>query len=369
MQMLQGEWKADGVDADGKATWAVNADPEYDASSDEPECTPRLVSLKTTGGSPLNLCCSLTSPRPKYFFQVEILEATSRSTSLSVGVVRPSEFKKGWGNRGCFYNGNLTNGSAALKVGYGPYLKQGDTATVEYTESEDKYQVKFHVNGTCLGIAFEIPKESPSSESFLPCLHGQGELTVRATVLSEISKIEKADPDEAHPLQGKWTLLQSYESPGGKTQIWPVGTEQGIGRAEHRTITLNLEPHTSSDLPNSWMMILTVFNTMRVVKTVSGDGRGKEYDLSVPPGTDHGVMSTMMMPPPPYVEIERKLSHAMGSDWRKLRLDDDGSLKALAFGMPATRFECCCLHLLQVRDQKRENWTFFHFKASLTRQV
>jgi hypothetical protein len=333
MKMIKGEWKADGLDADGKATWAVKDDLEYDISfgesESESESAPRLINMDTTAGSPLNLLCSLTSPQPKYFFRVEFLEATSQSTSLSVGVVRPSEFKKGYGTKGLFYNGNITNGSGALKVGYGPYLKQGDVATVEYTELEDKYQVKFHVNGTCLGIAFEIPKESPSSESFVPCLHGKGGILVRAVVLSETPNNEMVAPAE-HSLKGKWTLLQSYEARDGKTRIWPVGTQQGTDGSEHRTITLNLEPHTSSDIPNCWLLVLKVFNTMRLMRILSGDERDNKYELSVHPGAHPGATSTMMMPPPPFGEIESKLSDAMGSHWRKLQLSDSGSLEALA---------------------------------------
>lgn len=337
--MIQGEWKSDVLDADGETSWTVKED-----TGTESESTTQIISMNSTGGSPLNLCYSLVAPQLKYFYQVEFLEAASRSTSLSVGVVRPCELRKGWGTKGLFYNGNLTNGSAALKVGYGPYLKQGDTAIVEYTESPDKYQVKFHINGRCLGIAFEILKEQTSAspdESFLPCLNCQGELRVRTTFHLEQPKNKKC-VSEVHPLHGKWSLLKSYEhTSDGRTQIWPLAstTEHDIvsNSAEPRTVTLNLEPYTSSDVNGCWAMVLKVFNTIRVLKlvytgdNVHGSNKGYDFLLAEPPGSPPGATSTMMMPPPPFDEIERKLSHALGLHWRKLKLgDNDDTLQVLS---------------------------------------
>ena len=74
-------------------------------------------------GTPFNIRLDLQTPRPDYYFQVVIQEMTD---SLSVGIVTPSEFQPGWKTKGMFYNGNLTNGSAALAVNWGPRFGIGE---------------------------------------------------------------------------------------------------------------------------------------------------------------------------------------------------------------------------------------------------
>lgn len=321
--MIEGEWKADGMDTTGSGTWTVQL-----SEGDQ------ILNVDVSGGSPMNLCYSLAPVPSKYFFLVDWLESSSRSSSLSVGVVRPSEFKKGWGTKGMFYNGNLTNGGAALKVGYGSHhLKEGDSVLLEYTELAEKFQLKVHVNGTYLGTGFEIPKNNGSEDSFVPCVQVQGGVRVRANVLSE-RPAEIIPSSEIHPLLGNWTLVQAFEAPQG-TFIWPpLDHEPTSGRPV--TATVHLEPLAGNGSPEEkWMLVLKVCNTMKIIRQLRvEDGSSERGDsvfaLTPLEGAPTGVMSTMMMPPPPFGEIESKLSKALASDWKKLRLETMSSVRVLS---------------------------------------
>lgn len=311
---IQGSWKSDGLDADGKASWSL-----------EEEESSNLLSIQVSGGSPMNLLYTPTAaPSPtKHYLQVKILNMESRSASIGVGVARPSEFQKGYKTRGMFYNGNLTNGSAALKVSYGPRPKQNDSISVEYEETQDGFiQVSFHVNGKSLGTGFRIRKQDDSSNtstasesSFLPCLHAQGKLTVRVAVSTEKPESIAKEPD--HPLEGEWKLLQAFgdDDDSSKEQIWPL--DPATSGADGKSITLHMEPSDIGE-ENDWFLGMKVANSLRVQKKVSKLAAAT-YQISGP----SGVMSTRMLPPPPFDKIEGQLSNAMGSRWVKFSIVDD----------------------------------------------
>jgi len=152
--MIEGQWKSDGSD---------NQDRVWSIENEGTDSAGQVLSLNVNPrGNPMNFLftpSATTTARPsKFYFLVDILSMDTDSSSLSIGVARPSEFRKGFMTKGMFYNGNLTNVSGALKVSYGPRPKRGDKILVEYTEQEDSFQVKFYVDGKSLGIAFQIPK-------------------------------------------------------------------------------------------------------------------------------------------------------------------------------------------------------------------
>ena len=100
------------------------------------------------------------------------------SGNLAVGFVTPEKFLPGWKTRGLFYNGNLTNGSAGLRMGFGKFLKAGDTVGSYLVREDDNATVKvvFYLNGRCLGPGFVVP--SSSTDAFYPCLHLDGKAKV-----------------------------------------------------------------------------------------------------------------------------------------------------------------------------------------------
>jgi len=108
-------------------------------------------------GSPFNAALfsdedpsSLTSS--SYYLQVKILALEG---NLSVGVVTRDEFQPGYKISGMFYNGNLTNGSAALVTSFGDeHIKAGMTVGLLYEKDASQENVYIYVNEdqckTCL---------------------------------------------------------------------------------------------------------------------------------------------------------------------------------------------------------------------------
>ena len=328
---MEGRWQSDGLDVEGTASWSVNREGGG-AGGPITTCHDEIY-LRTDSGNPMNLLFTPSSafptPLSKYYFQIDILSMDRDSASLSVGVVRPSEFRKGYRNRGMFYNGNLTNCGGALILSYGPRPKQGDTIVVEYTELNDSFLVCVHVNGKRLGIAFQIPKGSATSreaasESFLPCLHGDGELKLKVSTSLEMPVITAAN-NITHPLEGDWLLWEAFTDEANQQKIWPpspssVGTDN-----QHYRLTLHMEPKD-----DQWKLALKVCNTLLAQKVISElDGENeeadqKQYRISGP----IRVVSTMMRPWPPLDAIEPKLSNALGSEWQTFSLDRSGTLFA-----------------------------------------
>ena len=301
----------------------------------------------------MSLYCSFSStPLQTFFYQIEILPQdvpSSSSLSLSVGVVRPSEVKKGWGTKGMFYNGNLTNGSAALKVGYGPRLKPGDVVIVEYRyiDEDKKHRVKFHVNGQCLGTAFEISTDN--SEMFVPCLNCQGQVQVQTQVTltrKELFSHLVTSARKTNLWEGDWTLVQAWKLPeslnqqDGMTTLWPLEISHP-GIPQH-TPTLHMEALSTDETNKDCAMVVKVCNSMRVIKRISHSPvsesetdivtRTTEYILENPEGdaSPSVVLATKMMPPPPFVEVEQHLSQALASDWKALRVANDGKVMQVA---------------------------------------
>ena len=312
----------------------------------------------------MNLYCSFSSTTPNnYYYQVEILSvdtapssSSSSSWSLSVGVVRPSELKKGWGTKGMFYNGNLTNGSAALNVGYGPRLKPGDVVVVEYQYSEEdkKHRVKYHVNGTFFGTAFEISQQDSmdkETETFVPCLHCQGQIRVqtqvqltRQALCSTLATAERT----TNPWEGDWILVQAWKAPGSMneqdkmTSIWLL--EESQQGSPDQILTLHMETHSTDETRIECAMVVKVCNSMRVIKRISphvlegeadssSDPGRLEYTLENPEGEalPSIVVATRMMPPPALFEVEQDLSQALAVDWKVLRVASDGmTMQALS---------------------------------------
>lgn len=295
--MIQGQWKSDGSEADGKGTWSATT------SSDGSD----IEMNNTKSGSPMNFMYDM-SPKSTFYFQVTLAEISTPSSSLSVGVVRPEEFHKGYRIKGMFYNGNLTNGSAALKTSYGTRLKTpGDVLLVEYVESNEHQtiQVVLYLNGNCLGTGFEIPK---TDASFVPCISANGELKFQTKVLFEKPELTSSPP---HPLSGKWIVIDA--SDGNGKQLLPVPDAE-------QKIILSIE-NQEADMFN---IAIRVCNTLSIRKRISEGASPGRHFLLDNVGEGH-VISTRMMASPPFHEVEVALPACMKLSWLQMEIvKDDG---------------------------------------------
>jgi len=206
------------------------------------------------------------------------------------------------------YNGNLTNGTGALKVGWGPYLKvavkdidtdkgedqhqhHGDTVViVEYKETAKDIKVILHHNGKCLGTAFQIPiaEEEAGSLSrscgFLPCISARGIVTVQTRIRAEMPVIN------THPVV--------HLEPAKDGMLWNASIHVENFKNGHVQIT----PHTTVD------------------SAKCSGGYNFKLDFRVL------MISTMMGVPPLYDVLESNIVASFKKEWCFLKLTDDQNM-------------------------------------------
>ena len=210
-----------------------------------------------------------------YFFQVSILEM---SGSLSVGVVTPCEFQPGWRIKGMFYNGNLTNGSAALAVSWGPRFGVGDSVGVRLRSTSENVEVTFYKNGESLGTGFSI--KTSSLQLYCPCLIVDGNVTIEFTIPEELPSLEIVKEQEVS-IPGRWKLLDATKEDDSAIVI------------PRRPITLEI-----------WRDEMTVKFAFRVGNSISGSAKilndtGNTWMIE-----SVGMMSTLIGLPPDLQKIE-----------------------------------------------------------------
>jgi hypothetical protein len=342
----------------------------------------QVVASKTSNGannieidasavhSPVNLMAEIIKDKndvpDSYWFAVEIVDLggddnnNNSSNTISVGVVSPEEFKPGYKIKGMFYNGNLTNGSAGLSIGYGPYLKSGDicvlecatttttsaTTTTTTTDDDDTttsgtFSMTIYVNGIKIGTGFEIeiPKNDGTtttttttttthqSKRFSPCVHVNGKAKITTKITTEKPPnllLPPVGQQPQHPLDGDWVIVE-MKAASSMEQILPIKEENNS-----KVITMNLDVDSVNS--SSLFISVKVCNAIRIGKGFRprpGDDDGTIYDLT---STGKGPpMMTMMMAFPPYNKVENEISSAMEEGWKSIRFlpgdgdeDDDG---------------------------------------------
>ena len=249
-------------------------------------------------GTPYNVRSKTSATSDFCHFTIKIQELQG---TVAVGLVSESEFLPGWKTRGMFYNGNVTNGSAALYTSFGKFVAAGDTVGVRIFRNNDATEVQFLVNSECLGTAFRL-NGPEDGKYFYPCVHvsGKAEFVYQeiARSLSEaLMEDENSNLEEAATFQGDWKIL-SFQMDG-----------ESMSLPEGHDIIVNLGGEGTHGLPTT--MSVKVVNTLRSQLTIEKRGE----DALGGPGAwiiQMGpVMSTMMMPRPPLDAIERTLTVAI----------------------------------------------------------
>mmetsp|Transcript_12565 Transcript_12565/g.18804 ORF Transcript_12565/g.18804 Transcript_12565/m.18804 type:complete len:357 (-) Transcript_12565:180-1250(-) len=323
--MIQGQWITDGTDTHGKGKVSITASPEEDTTDTGARSTSSSSSmiaptipcsssfslhmLKTQGGGgPMNLMYQM-DPAQIFYLHVTIKEIINNG-SLSVGVVRQDQFQQGYKMRGMFYNGNLTNAISALKVGWGPYLKEGtDTVVVvEYKETTEDIQVILHHNGTCLGTAFQIP--NTGAGPFLPCISVSGTVRVETRVLAKMPKEETTHTYPAlHSLDDEWDIVHAT-----------LGTESILPVQQNPRFVPSLHLKKWEQDEVQWNVSIHVRNhkrgTVQIIPTEDGAGCYKLDNRAL-------MTSTMMGVFPPYDAVERNIVASFEKEWCFLKLSDD----------------------------------------------
>jgi hypothetical protein len=156
-------WKTDG---DSKSTVEGNA-----LTCDPPE------------GNVANAIWSSGIKDGKAYWKVKMENGSAGC--LFAGITDLDKLKPGWAGKGLLYGGNLSDGSGLLVGRFGPSLKAGDTLGILCEVTADVIRVYFDINGTSLGLAFDVPRATLGEEVF-PSVHFSEKGTVSISAAESI---------------------------------------------------------------------------------------------------------------------------------------------------------------------------------------
>lgn len=275
-----GQWLSDGSDGQ-----IHQENDEINASSESPE-TPLNVSYQVDVG-----CWHAA------YFVIDIKEL---SGSLSVGLVKTSDFLPGWKTTGMFYNGNVTNGRAALMVGFGENLNSGGTVGVYLRRNESGLHAAFYRNHRCLGTAFQLGSED---DFFSPCIQVLGSVTFTYSAPVQVPQsTDREYPTAMDQFLGEWKMYKA------------TGNSKAIDIPPDATVVFSFSSGTSQ---NTYAVGVKVVN--QIATTFEKIGKEGNYDLiKVGP-----VMSTRMMPPAHLWSIEKNVTESLEKIKKMTIVDND----------------------------------------------
>ena len=248
-----------------------------------------------TRGTPFNARIDSAKASEDYYFQATI---TKLKGSLSIGVVSKDEFLPGWKAKGMFYNGNLTNGSGALKTSWGPRFEAGDSLGVRVTPGGNALAVTYFKNGDSIGTGFQLAK---NKTVFYPCLSVCGSASVVIEAPQELPSIE-VPTAVASGFYGDWKLEKAWDGE------FPLTIPDRPIK-----FMLSKEAKSKDSLQMSFKVANSMNGTARLLKE-------SETELAIESGP---FMMTMMMPPPEFRPLETLLG---SKKMTKLALDDNAIL-------------------------------------------
>lgn len=266
-----------------------------------------MANISITGGergtpcnARLNDPTNILSPSDSLYFEITLCD--EKSENISIGFVTKEEFLPGWKTKGMFYNGNVTNGSAGLVIGFGPYPKANDTVGAYLQRSESTCKVIFYVNGRCLGSAFDL-KAAPDTTLY-PCLHLNGKMNVKFTVPQLLPTVVDREPvryDDSY--SGDWLLNQAFTGPELGELSLPSDVVISMETGDKKTYKLNVK------VANSIFASFVIYGKIENFDKIKNIGP---------------VCSTRMMPPDELMSVESFISSALDGGLSKMIVTDDG---------------------------------------------
>jgi len=223
---------------------------------------------------------STTVFQKDYYFQATL--SNLEKGHLSIGVVAENEFRPGWKTKGMFYNGNLTNGSAALKTSWGPRFQQGDSLGVRVSH-EEGLQITFYKNGASLGTGFHLAN---NNTTFYPCFSVTGTTSLVIDTPAELPPVTMPTEEAPVGIYGDWKLEKAMD---GETPLTVPSSKRLI------KFVLSKE-EKEGDLKLHFMVGNNIGGHAKIVQQTSEDHITIECDP---------FMSTRMLPPPELRSLEQ----------------------------------------------------------------
>jgi hypothetical protein len=193
--------------------------------------------------------------------------------------------------------GNLTNGSAALKVNWGPRFSAGDKIGLLVSKGE-ALEVAFFKNGECLGKGFQL---AGNHATYYPCFNVTGSCSLAVHVPENLPSTVMNAPTPTG-FVGDWKLEEAWE---GETAIPIPGG---------RPLTLALgKAAKGGGIQLAFKIANSINGQAKIVEET-------ETSMTIESGP---FMLTRMMPPPEYQPMENLIG---SNSITKLDLEDDVKL-------------------------------------------
>ncbi len=290
-----------------------------------------------TKGTPFNIRLDATNndlvPLNSFYFDIQVTDISD--STLAVGMVSKSGFLPGWKTKGYFYNGNITNGSAGLIIGFGSPIRAGDIIGVYLDRESGQCRLIFYHNQRCLGAGFALAE---MNDVLYPCLHLSGKATVKFSIPKKenfptIFKREEVVRDRVNsPYNGKWVINQALQGHDRHELSLPPNSECIITIA-----TIDKEP--SEGEVKQYQLQIKVCNSFRTsFRTVRKVDSRDQIEAFGP------CVRTLMLPSPECAKMEEFIQSTIRSDFgdfmecfRTISIGED---EKLVFSGRASEISC-----------------------------
>lgn len=153
------------------------------------------------GGSKYNALCEVGFSSGTEYFEIEVVQGSG----AFIGVTTKAGFLEGYKIKGLFFGGpgNLSNGSAGLRMQFGQEVKPGSVIGVTLDLTDDKsVGITFWEGDTCLGEAFKDCPREPGALVFPAICAKEGD-RFKLSLKRNPRKPQLVTP---HPAIGSWDL-------------------------------------------------------------------------------------------------------------------------------------------------------------------
>lgn len=231
-----------------------------------------------------------------------------------VGLTSKERFKEGFACRSLSYSGNLSNGGGLLVASFGAAPCAGDTVGIHASFADDRLKVYIDLNGTSLGLAFDVP--ASTFDSVFPIVFFNTSGSAKCQKESEPPGSITRATAPFNGIEGDWKLKELFQDNDDPAEV----------RAELKAA---LSTKLRKDGENEYIWCTNVVNNINT-RLWSEDDKWK---------TSH-VQSTKMLGAPEDMDVEGKIIDLIG-DLSSINLNENGdlSVKSDASSSVWTRYD------------------------------
>lgn len=204
-----------------------------------------------------------------------------------VGLTSKDRFKEGFACRSLFYSGNLSNGGGLLVPSFGATPCAGDTVGIYASFADDRLKVYIDLNGTSLGLAFDVPASTFDSVYPIVVFNTSGSAKCHKESEPPVSIKRSTVPFSG--IEGDWKLKELVQE---NEEAVPVPSE----------LQATLSTKLRKDGETEYVWCTNVVNNI-MTRLWSEDDKWK---------TSH-VQSTKMLGCPEHMHVEGKIVDLIGT--------------------------------------------------------